>query len=70
MMKKNYYVSLIRQSNGDFEVHEESCTWLPKPENRQYLGSFYTCAEAVAEAKKYYSQVNGCFYCSRPCHTS
>jgi hypothetical protein len=23
----------------------------------------------VTAAKKHYSQVNGCYYCSNPCHT-
>ena len=66
----NYYVNKNQQANGDHEVHTGSCMYLPAPENRLYLGSFSTCAEAVKEAKKYYSQSNGCRTCSYPCHTS
>ena len=64
-----YYVNKNAQANGDHEVHESGCSWMPDSENRQYLGEFATCHSAVAEAKKYYRQSNGCYYCSKPCHT-
>jgi len=64
-----YYVNKNAQSNGDHEVHTGSCSYLPTAENRIYLGSFTNCADAVRVASRYYSQVNGCYYCSRPCHT-
>lgn len=63
-----YYVNREQQRNGDHEVHVESCAFLPS--NRQDLGIHPTCREAVLEAKRYYSQSNGCYYCSSPCHTS
>lgn len=65
-----YYVNKNQQSNGDHEVHREGCLWLPDAGNRMYLGVFTSCFPAVAEAKKYYRQVNGCYFCSRACHTS
>ncbi|HLG01451.1 MAG TPA: hypothetical protein VI916_13370 [Acidimicrobiia bacterium] len=65
-----YYVNQNAQDNGDHEVHTSECSYLPDPENRLYLGSFDTCGPAVTEAKKTYPQSNGCFYCSRACHTS
>jgi hypothetical protein len=65
----NYYVNRNAQANGDHEVHESTCTYLPAAQNRIHLGYFYNCADAVKEARKHYSQVNGCYYCSRPCHT-
>lgn len=67
---KKYYVNKNAQSNGDHEVHEESCSYLPTTENRRYLGEFYSCTGAVTEAKKTYSTANGCFYCCNSCHTS
>lgn len=67
---KKYYVSKIAQPNGDHEVHTSDCYWLPKVENRIYLGQFSNCHDAVTEAKKYYSKVNGCKHCSLRCHTS
>ncbi len=64
-----YYVNTQAQSNGDHEVHKEGCTCLPSVQNRIYLGSFNSCVDAVNEARKYFTQVNGCYYCSYPCHT-
>ena len=65
----SYYVNKNQQSNGDHEVHTAGCSWLPLAANRIYLGEFAGCASAVAEAKKHYSQVNGCYYCCEACHT-
>lgn len=64
-----YYVNKNAQSNGDHEVHKEGCSYLPNSVNRIYLGEFSNCQSAVIAAKKHYAQVNGCYYCSRPCHT-
>ena len=65
-----YYVNKNAQPNGDHEVHREGCAWMPEEQNRIYLGQFDSCHGAVREARKHYSQVNGCFYCSNACHTS
>ena len=65
-----YYVNKNAQANGDHEVHTTGCTFLPNVENRIYLGEFYSCRSAVTKAKEYYTQVNGCYFCSRDCHTS
>lgn len=64
-----YYVNTKAQPTGEHEVHTSSCSSLPSEQNRKYLGVFDNCAEAVREAKKYYSNVDGCYYCCRPCHT-
>ncbi len=66
----SYYVNKNAQSNGDHEVHEGGCSWLPAPSNRIYLGEHSGCAPAVKEAKRYYSQSNGCYFCCNACHTS
>lgn len=60
-----YYVHTV----GDPEVHAQGCEKMPLPENRMYLGEFSSCHGAVAEARRTYSRANGCFYCSRACHT-
>lgn len=65
----HYYVNQQVQANGDHEVHVPGCTFFPNPENRIYLGTFLECRSAVAAARRYYYQVNGCFYCLRACHT-
>ena len=64
-----YYVNKNAQSNGDHEVHTPGCSFMPDPENRLYLGDFTNCKDAVKEAKKHYAQSNGCYYCSKECHT-
>ncbi|MBA3929470.1 hypothetical protein J2X02_001671 [Pseudoxanthomonas japonensis] len=63
-----YYVNREQQNNGDHEVHTDTCGFLPS--SRIDLGIHTTCQEAVREAKRHYSQSNGCYWCSRPCHTS
>ncbi|MHB8076686.1 hypothetical protein [Desulfosporosinus fructosivorans] len=65
-----FYVNKDAQTNGDHEVHRPTCSWLPDTENRLYLGDFATSQEAVKEARKYYVQVNGCYYCCPETHTS
>jgi hypothetical protein len=65
-----YYVNTEAQPNGDHEVHEGDCSWLPAENNRKYLGWFSNCANAVTEAKKHYWKSNGCYWCSRACHTT
>lgn len=69
MAMEIYYVNRQAQPNGDHEVHTSGCSYLPVEGNRQYLGLFSTCAEAVREATGYFRQVNGCYWCSRACHT-
>lgn len=66
---KKYYVNKKEQSNGDHEVHHEDCQYLPSLQNRIYLGEFSNCKPAVQEAKKHYTQVNGCKTCCNECHT-
>ena len=65
----NYYVNKNAQSNGDHEVHKSGCSFMPNEENRKFLGNHTYCWGAVNEAKKHYDHVNGCYYCSKECHT-
>lgn len=58
-------------ASADHEVHNvDSCTRLPIASNRKTLGWFATCQEAVRQAKKTYSDSNGCYYCAPACHTT
>jgi len=66
---KNYYVNKHAQSNGDHEVHEANCQYLPTVQNREYLGEFDSCKGAVKKAKENYSTADGCKTCSPSCHT-
>lgn len=65
----SYYVNRTAQPNGDHEVHDSVCRYLPSSENRIYLGELTSCTGAVNKAREHFLQVNGCFYCSNPCHT-
>ena len=69
-MKLKYYVNDNAQSNGDHEVHIESCIYYPRLINKTYLGEHDSCQDAVLVAKKKHRQVNGCKECCLPCHTS
>lgn len=66
----NYYVNTRPQTNGDHEVHTDTCRYLPAPEHQKALGYFFNCADAVREAKKTFPKANGCYYCANACHTS
>ncbi len=65
-----YYVNKNTQSNGDNEVHKEGCSWMPETNNREYLGYYSSCQEAVGEARRRGYKANGCYFCSYNCHTS
>ncbi len=65
---KKYYVNKNAQSTGEHEVHCENCSYLPDSNNRLYLGYFNDCKDAIKEAKKYYINVDGCYYCCPSCH--
>lgn len=63
-----YFVNKTRLSNGSYEIHQANCNYLPPPNRRMYLGTFSTCQQAIAEAKKYYGTISGCRICSVSCH--
>jgi hypothetical protein len=65
----SYYVNKNAQDNGDHEVHKSGCSFMPDLSNRIYLGDYDNCRDAVREAKKHFSQSNGCYYCARECNT-
>lgn len=48
----SYYVNRLEQMNGDHEVHESECSFLPPVGNRLFLGEFTNCHGALGEAKK------------------
>lgn len=63
----HYYVSNRPEPGGDYEIHADSCEYLPK--DLLYLGEFAECEDAVQRARAIYLKVNGCFWCARSCHT-
>lgn len=62
-----YWVNNNAQPNGDHEVHKEGCSYMPR--TGIDLGLHSTCQSAVLEAKRHYTQSNGCYWCSNACHT-
>ena len=64
-----YLVNKEAQPTGEHEVHETTCDHLPYSWNRQDLGWHLNCQSAVQAAKAYYSNVDGCYWCCKPCHS-
>jgi hypothetical protein len=64
---KSYYVNKRAQTNGDHEVHEEGCRYMPGAADKSYLGEFSSCKGAVDKAKQTYSTADGCKTCSPDC---
>jgi hypothetical protein len=67
MAAGHYVVNQIAQLNGDHEVHLAGCNFFPS--HRIQLGFHFGCASAVAAAKAYFPQSNGCYFCARECNT-
>lgn len=65
-----YCVNTEPQNTGEHEVHNvDTCHRLPHASNRRDLGNHATCHSAVTSAKKLYTSVDGCAYCSPACHS-
>jgi len=67
---KSYIVNTQPLSTGEHEVHAYDCERLPKREHQKPLGFHTSSIEAVEEAKKYFSNVDECLFCSDDYHTS
>jgi len=65
----SYYVNDNAQSTGEHEVHKAGCSHMPYESNSTFLGYFSDCHEAVEKAREKYSNVDGCYFCARDCHT-
>ena len=64
-----YYVNDNPQTSGEHEVHKEGCYWLGLAHSTTPLGTHSSCQSAIQKARIYYSNVDGCAYCSSECHT-
>ncbi len=56
--------------NNDHEVHKDGCHLLPAIVSKTSLGEHNNCSSAVTEAKKIYSNSDGCIHCIPECHKS
>lgn len=71
----NYYLNLNAQSNGDHEVHKETCLYYYKYRsgfNFELLGAYCNENDAVKYAKQKYPnfRIDGCAYCCPNVHRS
>lgn len=64
-----YYVNVNAQDTGEHEVHRLGCPTPAREENRQYLGTWRSCAEALAAARQQFDSVDGCANCLPDCHS-
>jgi hypothetical protein len=67
-MSKYYVNKNAQTTSGDHEVHTVNCIYLPLEKNRLYLGVFDSCGPALREARKTYSNADGCATCCPRCH--
>lgn len=65
---KYYYLNMNAQPTGEHEVHKASCQFFTKMNDYIELGYFFSANEALIAAKKYYNDVDGCYYCSPEIH--
>ncbi len=68
-----YYLNLNAQSNGDHEVHKETCYYYYEYKNQynfELLGAFSNDIEAVnyARFKHPNFRIDGCAYCCPNAH--
>lgn len=65
-----YYVNDDRTSNPGFhhEVHTKKHAEELNITNKSYLGDFSSCHGALDEAKKKYTDADGCRTCCNDCH--
>lgn len=69
-MYKHYYVNCNDTFNPGYhhEVHTEEHANQLGIKDKIYLGYFSNEIEAVAKAKEYYSDADGCVYCCPRAH--
>ncbi len=65
---RNYYVNNTAQPTGEHEVHHDECAYFSSIKSKQFVGAYSTCTEAVTKARLFYTNVDGCKYCSPTCH--
>ena len=67
---KNYYVNNNQTNNPGLhhEVHTTECHLFDLIKSKTKLGEYSSCASALVEAKKIYSDADGCKHCCPSCH--
>lgn len=77
-MSKYYILNRNKQdskSGSNHELHDTTpgaCTRLPLRSNWLEVGYYNNCHEAMAAAKRKYpsmsDDIDGCYFCCKPCH--
>lgn len=58
-----YYVDKLPQQNGQHSLHVKGCRHLPPPQQRQFIGSFYSVSDALRVARLRVGAVVHCRAC-------
>lgn len=58
-----YYLNINKNEKGLHELHSENCFFVPIRQRRIDFGWFENSKEALAEARKYYPNISGCYWC-------
>ena len=64
-----YCVNTNPQLTGEREVHDTAKYCTHRPADCTSLGWHSDCHSAVQAAKRLYSNVDGCAFCTPECHT-
>ena len=64
----HYYSNNTLQDNGDHDVHEDTCLFVPLIKTN--VGIHEICVPAVAKVNIFFPTADGYAACSPLCHTS
>lgn len=67
---KYYILNSLAQPNGDHEVHNATCTYLPELKNQISLGYCHDDFEALMKARQCFAKADGCAFCCPGIHRS
>ena len=63
---KFFYLSSMPNQNGQFEIHEKECEFIPDSIDRDYLGPFNNGQEALRKALLMKQTAVCCESCCKP----
>lgn len=63
---KFFYLSSLKNTEGDFEIHEKECPHIPDLIDRDYLGPFNHGSEALRKALQVNARAVCCPVCCAP----
>lgn len=60
---KFFYIATSPNSKRAYQIHQKGCELIPNKYERDYLGPFNACHEAVRKASAQYQHVEVCSNC-------